>query len=131
MYRWFLFLSFGVLCLSQPALAGAAVLDIPKDYKVHAQQVEFLSHLARKCDIYLRVFGKSGLIEPPCKDFLTKLSGALSVDPARTKQWVHMAAQVDRSSNRHIQERWDTFQAELNANLDIIVKVMDHIKFLR
>jgi hypothetical protein len=119
-----------LLCLVHTT-SDAGALDVPEDYKEHANQVEFLSHLASRCDTHLSISGKSALTHASCTDFLAKIRSVMTVDKITYQRWVKVGEQVDKSKNQEIHLQWDTFHARLMRDMALVSKTQDHIKFVR
>ena len=120
----------GLLCLVHMT-SYAASLDVPDDLKTHAYRVEFLANMARRCDLRLSIFGKDGLSDPICRDFIAKVTPVITVDPKTTERWETISGQVDRSTNGGVHMQWNAFYTQLLRDLKTIGKTQDHILFLR
>ncbi len=111
-----------------PTFAGAGPLDIPDDYREHANRIEFLTHVAHRCDIRLSIYGKQALTDDTCTTFLAGVPTVTDVTHAR---WKAVERAIYASSNQLAKHRWQAFHETLLENLAICNKVLQHITFVR
>ena len=113
-------------------VAWAGPLDIPDDYREHANTVEFLTHMGHRCDTRLSIYGEKALADGElCRAFLTQVRKAMQVEKATQERWTTFIRAVGQSNNQFAKQQLRTFLLTYNEHLHIIDKVVAHIRFLQ
>jgi hypothetical protein len=122
---------FNVVLNLIPEFTWAGSLDIPDDYREHANNVEFLTYLARRCNTRLSILGKDALADgEPCRTFMTQ-SSVIVPTPAQLERWKTFVRTLTQSSDELAKHRWRLLSSTVSENLATCGKVLDHIKFVR
>jgi hypothetical protein len=118
-----------LLCLVH-ATGEAESLNIPDDLKSSVNQLEFISHVARRCDFDLRVYGFEGALKSDCTDFRTQLPAIMDTWSEGLDRWIILERTVKSSTDRERQLEWSSSALHAERSLDLIAKTTAHLKFI-
>jgi hypothetical protein len=118
-----------LLCLVHMT-SHAATPDVPADLRAVGNQLEFVSHLARGCDVDLTVYGLKGAYQHDCTTFRAQVPEVMAAFSKDIDRWGEMEALVDHSTDQRIRSEWSVVGSQIERSMRLIEKTVAHIKFV-